>query len=462
MFKRENIKWTIPAMVLVAACLGAALYLTVGASVATGDPPEPPPLTADAVVAAMQARAGSIGGLSGILGEQVKAPEQGDWKGVPFTFRGDGSYVRQDGSAIASPEATPQQTDNAWTIFKDGRYSVRPVRKQVTAAKEAGGATITLSERGRTVQVDVGQAVRGRVYGCDEEALLLANLMPGEWFGATMDDITLGADEVVDGVTYHVLLDVKEPLEGSKQLVRWPKLWKERTPRKYYVNAANGICERVVFGSPDEEDPFANPVRDVVAGDVQSVGGALLPTTYTFRFYGPSGVHFSSEMKLQSLEAQSAESIADAAFDAEALTPKGIVTRPSEDLDELAEYMVQHAEDAGGWLTLMDMYLTTGQVYKAKDAYDAAMEAIGEEWDDDFYAERERLWHDLNWHLVRRELNDAPQMEAIFARREARMRAKGDAHRADEWAARSDHYRQVKEAAVVKARDLGISTAGVN
>jgi hypothetical protein len=42
------------------------------------------------------------------------------------------------------------------------------------------------------------------------------------------------------------------------------------------------------------------------------------------------------------------------------------------------------------------------------------------------------------------------------------MRAKGDSHRADEWAARSDHYRQVKEAAIVKAEGLGISTAGVD
>ncbi len=460
MFRRENMKWTVP--LLAAAVLCVVVLIHPAPMVRVEAQAAPTPMGLEGLIDAMQARADGLPGLSGVLGMRMTAPEEGGWKGVPFLYRAPNCYVRQDGFPMASLEEEPRQQDNAWLIFKDGFVYSRRLEQRIGGWLDDDGKAVSWTERVPTVMARPGDTYRGFGCGTGADALLMVNLMPRAWLEPFEGDTEAGPIEEVDGKSYYTLLDVKEPLEGSDQLVTWPSLWQRRTPRKYYINTESFVCERLVWGSVDEEEPFANAVRDVVAGGVQAVGGAELPTVYTLRLFGPSGVHFALEARLEGLEVKDAASVGEASFDAYALAgPTPVILRPTMELTDLEDYVGQHRSDVGAWLTLVDLYLTTQQVYRARDAYEAAMALVGESPPADFAMERERLWHDLHWWVVRTDLQLAPQEERIFAERAERFRQRGDAKKAAQMEARAQQYRQVKEAAMADAVELGISVEGL-
>jgi hypothetical protein len=60
---------------------------------------------------------------------------------------------------------------------------------------------------------------------------------------------------------------------------------------------------------------------DVVASDVQTIGGAALPLTYTLRIFAGLSPCFALQTNLQNTAVMAAGAIADSEFDAKALSP---------------------------------------------------------------------------------------------------------------------------------------------
>jgi hypothetical protein len=457
MFRRQNLKWAVPLAVVLFVCVAAGVRLLVDGKAEAQT--APPPMAAAALVDAMQARAGGLSGLRGMLGVQVTAPRQEGWKGVPFLYRGPDGYARQDGRAVSARGEEPAEGEDAWTIFKGGYVYSRERARRLRGWADDLGEAVSWNERSPTVMARPGDRVRGRSYGTDVDALLMVNLMPKAWFEPCMKDLSVGAVEEVDGRSYYTILDAPEPLEGSDQLVRWPELWQDRTPRKYYVNAASFVCERLVWGAVGAPDAFAASGRDIIAGDVQDVGGSPLPLTYTLRFHGPSGVHFALQARLEELTVTSADAVAESSFDADALSP--VLLRRATELEDLEGYAAGHPDDADAWLSLADASNRTQQFFQARDALERATELAGAAPPLEFQAESARIWHELKYLLIPAELREAVQMERIYAERAARFGERGDGRRADEMAAQEARWRGLKESAVSRAQSFGVSVAGI-
>jgi hypothetical protein len=447
MFKRKNLKWTIPVGVAVVVCVaGAYVALMAGARAQTA----PPPLSPAQIIQAMQARANSLGALSGVLGMQVIAPAQEAWKGVPFLYKSPDRYLRQDGYAVSSLAETPAKRDDSWTMFKSGHVYVRG--KELHLVGEGKGTSWT--EKPPTLVAKPGEVVEARAFGCDVDALLLVNLMPQAWFAPHMADLTAGAIEDVGGRSFYTVIEDGKAVHGDNQLVRWPGLLQNRTPLKYYVNAESFICERMVWGAADDPDAFGASQRDIVASDLQQAGGSPLPLTYTLRFHGPSGVHFALQAKLENLNVMGGDAVGEGSFDAQALS--AVVLQATEGPDELQDYVAGKPNDASAWLSLADAYNRTLQAYKARDALQKATELAGEQPTAEFRLASALLWHDLKYKVVRKQLEDAPQFERIYAERAERLRERGDQRHAADMDAKAGQWRQVKEDALARAAALNM------
>lgn len=436
MFRRKNLKWTIPLLALLVACAVGGVYLTVNGSAQAQTAPAP--VDVSSLIGAMQARADKLQALSGVLGTRMTVPEEGAWRGVPFLYRAPDSYVRKEGYPMVSLQETPARKENAWQIYQQGH--------------------IYLRERDRTVMARPGEAYERRSYGSDTDALLMVNLMPRLWFEPYMRDLEAGPVEELGGQSYYTILDVQAPLAGGDQLVRFPRLWPKRTPRKYFVNTHSYVCERLVWGSDGKEQPFANAVRDLVGREVEQVGGAQLPTTYTLRLYSGSGVYFAMQTKLENLEVADPGAIAEAEFDAWALSPgpRPVVLRPTAQPEQLEELIARDPMDTGLWLSLADMYEIADQILEAEAVLAKADELFGSAVSDEFRKERSRIRGNLQTKLITYQLNQAPQLERIYAERAERFRALSDEVHAAAMEAQAARWRQVKEAALARAAALNM------
>jgi len=443
MFKRKNLKWTVLAALVGIALAGGVFLAVNGVLFAQAGPA---PMEVSALISAMQARADKLSGLSGLLGTEMTLPELGAWRGVPFLYKGPESYVRKDGSFITSPEQTPVATENTWEIFKAGYIYLRESPRH---------------ERGLTVMGRSGDTFETRSFGTDTDALLMVNLMPKSWFDPFMEDLKAGPVEQLEGKGYFTIVDVKPQVFGTSRLARHFELLHFRAPRKYYVNAETYVCERLVWGVEGKAEPFDPPVMDIVASDVQTIGGAALPLTYTLRtFAGPSPC-FALETKVLNAAVMAASAITDGEFDAKGLSPgpMAVVMRPPGNLETLEQMASKQEMDPGAWLSLAATYAVAHDLKRAKQTLDKAEELFKGKVPDEFEYERAWIYSTFEKKYVAMQLQELPQFERIYADRAARFRARGDDVHANGMALKAAEYRQQKEAAVARAKELKMAVS---
>ncbi|MFO8008135.1 MAG: hypothetical protein R6V05_10405 [Candidatus Brocadiia bacterium] len=448
MFRTENLKWTVPLIAIALVCVaGAVLHLSARGALAQTSPPE---MTVDSLINAMQARADTMGDLEGVLGHKMTVPIEGDWQGMPFNFMAPDSFIQFTGRPMSAADASPSSEDNAWRLFRGGEVFSR--------------------KAGSTAMLAAGRPHRGRSYGSNHETLIIVNLSPSDWFGPFREDLSMGGIEEVDGQSYYTLLDIDKPVPPGRRLMRYTledalKLtWTTRPRRKYYVNAQSFLCERVVLAKPfefgDEEtaDPFAEATTDIIAENPQQVGGALLPTRYTKRYYGTSGVYQAREMTLHNLESKGTGAFAAAEFDPRALSPgpNPIVLRPAGRLEDLEKLAERERDDLGLLLTVAEGLAVHGQLDEAKAMLEQADAVAATGAPAEFQAEWDRIWRRLEPKLVIRDAREAPQLQRIYAERAARLRDLGDDKHAVHMDGRAAHYGQVADDAFQRAKELEV------
>jgi len=435
MFERENLKWTVGVLAVGGVCVVGLVLVALWRAASAQEA-----VTLSGLIGAMQQRAEGLTGLSGMLGEQMTVPVQGPWSGVPFKFRGPASYVQLEGHRRSSPEEPPEETENAWILFWDGVLYHREGR--------------------RTERLDISLASGGDPVWEGPEVLLVVNLMPQAWFGSLSEHLRLGEPEEVAGKTYYTILEVEELPAPRERLIRYPVLhrWTPREPRKYYVNPGTYVCERMVQGRSGQEDPFAGAVTDVVAEDIQQLGGRLLPMRYTKRFYTPKGVYLAVEMRLEGLEVKAASALPQEDFDPYALTPGPVpvVMRPGTEMEELEALAEQGTRDAGAWLSLARAYVTTRRFREAREVLEKASALFGEGAGEEFSAQKARIAEEVDLGIAREDVEQSSQLERIFAERAERFRQRGDEKHAAEMASRSERHREIREAALAKLKELGV------
>ena len=468
MFRRQNLRWTLPAVALVCVAVGIAVLLssrqasTARAAVrdtgmaqavaiavtAAAEPAPPAGLTVQGLVGQMQGRANAIGGLEGVLGVQMTLPAQGAWKGMPFRYRAPDAFVELTGTKLTTPDGAPVSQDNAWRLFRAGEVYVRA--------------------DGQTMKLMAGRDYKGLSYGDDAEALLLANLMPAAWFGAFTKDLRVAPDETVAGVSYHVLVDQEIMPARGQTMMRYEHnnemvLTRQyRRARKYYVNATTLMCDRMVLGRQKlewggaEKDPFLGATMDVVASDVGAAGGGQLPMTYTKRYYGTTGVYQAQALTLQGMAGKGPSSFAASDFDPKGLTPgqKPVVLRPMDRMEDLEKLAEGKNADAGLFLTLADDYTLEDDLKPAEEMLQKA-DALAP--DGDYAVERAAIWGALEPKTLARDLNDEPQMQRIYTERAARLRALGDDVHGAQMEAKASEHASALARAQARAQALKIT-----
>ena len=474
MFRRQNLKWTLPALAVVLLGAGVAMVVlsgrpasavggaaavqtvvqtAVAAAVpaATG-PSAPAGLTVQGLVGQMQGRANAVGGLEGVLGVQMTLPAQGPWRGMPFRYRAPDAFVELTGTRLASPDGAPVSQDNAWRLFRAGEVYARA--------------------DGQTMKLLPGRDYKGLSYGDDPEALLLANLMPAAWFGAFSKDLKVGPDEAVAGVNYHVLVHWEMLAPEGQTLVRYVHnnemllAGQHRRARKYDVNATTLVCERMVLAKQTlewigwEGDPFLGATMDVVASDIGAAGGGQLPMTYTKRYYGTTGVYQAQALTLQGLVGKGPSSFAASDFDPKALSPgqKPVVLRPMERMEDLEKLAESQHDDPGLFLSLADDYTQEEDLKPAEEMLQKA-DALAP--DGDYAAERAAVWGALEPKMLARDLDEEPQLQQIYTERAARFRALGDDVHGAQMEAKAAEHGAALAQAQARAQALKTSVQGV-
>lgn len=419
----------VVALAVLVLCAGLGGWSEAG---------EVPALTAEQLVERMQGRADRVGSLSGVLARRVTAPIEGAREGDPFRFRAPGSFCQLRGWEVSEPGAEPEQVENAWQIVRGSEQYRRT--------------------EGRTYRVEPGSRYRDLAYEDAPETLLVANLMPAAWFGAFEEDLRVGPVEQVEGEAYYTLLDVEKRVYGPGELVRYPELsrWDLRRGRRYYVNAETYVCERVALGRKDRghrgEAGLESPTGDVIASQVEPAGGGgLLPLAYERRFFGDGGISKSVEVRLEDLQGRSEGSFGDSDFSPEAMSPGGraVVLYPRARHEELRR-LAREEPSPGVLLSLAGQYGRLRQCHGEKGlaVLERADELFaGEDLPEEYWQIRAEVELELQRALVRRTLQEGPQMVRIYRRRAERFHRQGDDPRARKMEERADGWtRKVEEA----------------
>ena len=391
----------------------------------------------DEIISGMQSRADQVGSLSGVLGRQVTVPVEGEWQGEPFRFRAPDSFIQLTGWTVDSPGESAVKEENAWHIVRDG-----------VEYRRRGG---------RTRRVQPGTSWEDLAYSNGAETLLVANLMPRQWFGALEGRLRVGPVEEVGDSSYYTLIETKKNRGEREIQVRYHEFRLRRMgrARKYYINADTFVCERIVLGY--REGPLEKPTGlddpegDIRASQIETVGeGGLLPLAYERRSFGDGGVYEAVKVTLEQLEARSADSFPDAEFSPQARTPgdRPIVLRPMADFEKLRQ-KVKTDPTPSEVLTLASMYarMKFSHGRKGMDVLKRGDELFEGQKPQGYQALRDELALELERDIVRRRKEEAPQMERIFRRRAERFRQQGDQDRADEMSQRADTWQQRAEEA---------------